>query len=119
MDRWTDGWFLICHPKFLWGHKNTRKSYRDVNLPSILKSFIIKEETKIELHILTILPVPSIHPLPPPTHTHICTHTHKIIKILEKVKIQKEEIKIELHYFQVLKSNIHVQLVYLEQFIKF
>ena len=95
-DRRTDGSFLICHPKFLRGHKNTRKSYRDVNLPSILKSFIIKEETKIELHILTILPVPSIPP-PPPTHTHICTHTHKIIKILEKIKIQKEEIKIELN----------------------
>ena len=43
----------------------TRKSYRDVNLPSILNSFIIKEESKIELNILIILPVPP----PPPTHT--------------------------------------------------
>ena len=71
----------------------TIKSYRDVNLPSILNSFIIKEETKIELNILTILPVP---PIPPPP-THPPTHTHKIIKILKKIKIQKEEIKTELN----------------------
>ena len=75
----------------------TRKSYRDVNLPSILNSFIIKEETKIELNILTILPVPT-----PP-------NTHKIINILKENKDSKGRNKNKIkHYFQVLKSNIHV-----------
>ena len=56
--------------------KNTRKSYRDVKLPSNLNSFIIKEETKIELNILTILPVPP----PPPPHPHTHTQNNKNIK---------------------------------------
>ena len=72
---------------------------------------MIKEETKIEFNILTILPV-----TPPPP----LTHTPNIIKILKENKDSKGRNQNRIkHYFQVLKSNIHVQLVYLKQFLKF
>ena len=75
--------------------KKKGKGNRNVNLPSNLNSFLIKEETKIDINILTVLKATPI-PLPP----------HKIIKTLKENKDSKgRNLNRIKYYFQVLKSN--------------